>query len=112
AGSAGRACARSVGRSAGKAYSQAGMKADAIPSFMSSNSKADPKRASLKNLPKTLLKSVASGLGFEVRRKSAVQPSTSPKLPNELDVAYRLVENHTLVAREGLESLYDQVVFC
>jgi O-methyltransferase len=79
---------------------------------MNSDSKAAGKQAALKQFPKTVLKNMASRLGLEIRRKPTVQPQSRSQPPDGFDGAYQLVQDHTMVAREGLSCLYNQVVFC
>jgi hypothetical protein len=81
-------------------------------SFMSNDSKMAGNHTALKRISKAVFKNIVSGLGLELRRKPARQPESRPQSPDDLDDAYQLVQDHTMVAKEGLSCLYNQVVFC
>lgn len=57
---------------------------------------------------KKILKTIVGAFGFEIRRRSC-----SSMVPaEEIESAIRTIESFTMLPRERLISLYDQVVFC
>ncbi len=61
---------------------------------------------------KALVKFIINRLGFEIIRKEANQGSKGQRSESESNELIGIIRNHTMVAQEGLYSLYHQTLFC
>jgi len=61
---------------------------------------------------KKLVRRALDRAGFEITRKQAPLSLTFPTLDEEGERMIRVVRPHTMVAHEGLVSLYSQALFC
>ena len=61
---------------------------------------------------KAFVKSIINGLGFELYKINANQGVNGLRPESESNNMIEIVRNHTMVAHEGLLSLYRQALFC
>jgi len=66
------------------------------------------------NSPKSFVKRALLKSGFVISRLPSTATAAPGDIPfdDEFEMVFQVVQNHSMVAKEGLKSLYDQAVFC
>jgi len=66
----------------------------------------------LSSFPKSLVKQVLLKSGIIIRRIPSASRDMALSFDEEFEDVFHLVQDHTMVPKEGLKCLYDQTIFC